>query len=186
VNVVQVARRPDIQIRVTNIVATGKLGCNLDLGKATSLDLVLKGNYHCVYVRTPQMHSSVSVFNSGKMISVGTKCEEHARQDLTEVARYLVGQNMVETFVDPGCKVVNIALAGTFSKAVNIDELMNILSSVRYEPEYFPGLIHHPPAFPGISIILFQSGKFVIAGVQNFNQIELVRTYLWYILNTGT
>jgi TATA-box binding protein (TBP) (component of TFIID and TFIIIB) len=186
VNVLQVARRPDIQIRVTNIVATGKLGCNLDLEKATSLASVSKGSYHCVYVRTPQMHSSVSVFNSGKMISFGTKCEEHARQDLIEAARYLVDKYVVETFVDPGCKVVNIALAGTFSKAVNIDELMNTLSSVRYEPEHFPALIHHPPAFPGISILLFQSGKFVIAGVQNFNQIELVGNYLCHILNTCT
>ena len=186
VNVVQAARRPDINIRVTNVVATGKLGCKIDLEKATSLDFVSEGSYRCVYVRTPQMHSSVSVFNSGKMISVGTKCEKDARQDLIEVARYFVEKYLIETFVDPGCKVVNIALAGTFSKAVNINELMNTLSSVRYEPEHFPGLIHHPPAFPGISIILFQSGKFVIAGVQNFNQIEHVMAYVWHTLNMGT
>lgn len=92
---------------------------------------------------------------------------------------------MVETFVDPGCKVVNIALVGNFSKDVNIDALMNTLSSVRFEPEHFPGLIHHPPAFPGVAIILFQSGKFVIAGVQNFDRIELLRVHISYILNTG-
>lgn len=184
-NIVQDARRPDIQIRVTNIVATGKLGCKLDLEKVSRLDMISKGSYHCVYVRTPQMHSSVSVFSSGKMISYGTRCEEHARQDLTEVARYFVEKNMVETFVDPGCKVVNIALVGNFSKDVNIDALMNTLSSVRFEPEHFPGLIHHPPAFPGVAIILFQSGKFVIAGVQNFDRIELLRVHISYILNTG-
>ena len=185
-NVVQDLKRPDIQIRVTNVVATGKLGCTLDFKKAIRLDWVSKGSYHCVYVRTPQMHSSVSVFNSGKMISYGTTCEEDARQDLTEVARYFVEKHLIETIVDPGCKVVNIALVGTFSKEVDILELMNTLSSARYEPEHFPGLIHHPPAFPGISIILFQSGKFVIAGVQNFDQIEPVKNYLCCILNAGT
>jgi TATA-box binding protein (TBP) (component of TFIID and TFIIIB) len=54
------------------------------LGKVGELDYCLYDFeiYPCAYVKTLEMHSKVSVFATGKLISVGAKIERHAAEDL--------------------------------------------------------------------------------------------------------
>lgn len=41
-----------------------------------------------------------------------------------------------------------------------------------YEPEQFPGLIYHPDDLGSVCILIFSSGKCVIVGAKDMNEIQ--------------
>jgi TATA-box binding protein (TBP) (component of TFIID and TFIIIB) len=90
---------------------------------------------------------------------------------------YLTREGLVNK-TNPGVKVRNIVLTGSLGKTLDLASFYESAGSCIYEPEQFPAAIHHPPTHPGVSILLFQSGKFVVAGVRSFEQIEEVKCYL--------
>jgi transcription initiation factor TFIID TATA-box-binding protein len=169
-----------VSTRISNLVATGNLKQKLDLNLTSKLAFATynKDLYHCAYVKTLGMRSKVSVFASGKMISIGTKSEEEARGDLIEAANYLAQNNVVEN-VDPTkqFQIRNIVLVGQIELTIGLKNLFEILDNAMYEPEQFSGIIHHPSKFVGVSILIFQSGKFVVAGLKSHREIKRIEHY---------
>ena len=157
-----------------NIVATANLKQFVDLARAGRLrDCLYDPHiYHCVYVKTPEMYSKVSVFRSGKMISTGTKLEKHAKHDLRFVSNLLAGARLIKP-VGLRVKTQNIVATVELGEPVRLHELASRVPRTIYEPEQFPGAIHYPTDPIGVSILLFASGKAVIAGAKDMYELGL-------------
>lgn len=125
-----------------------------------------------MYVQTPQMHSKVSVFATGKMISIGTKTEKQARQDLRFVANYFADAGLTKKR-KASVVLQNIVASVDLGYPLALTRLASLTPHVIYEPEQFPGAMYHPRDPIGVSILLFASGKAVIAGAKDMYQLRL-------------
>lgn len=166
---------------ISNLIATGRLAENVNLDLVGRLDHASFNSkiYPCAYLKTASMHSKVSVFSSGKMISVGTKSEEDAKQDLQDTATYLAKEKILtKKPTDLAFMVQNMVFVGELEVRYDLNRLYDMLGNAIFEPEQFPGVIHHPPQHPHVSILFFQSGKCVIAGIRNSNDLDRIRKYL--------
>jgi transcription initiation factor TFIID TATA-box-binding protein len=168
-----------VTLRISNLIATGHLNQHVDLNSLASLKYAKFDStvYHCAYVKTPTMISKVSVFSTGKMISVGSKSENQAKGDLLEAARYLA-ENRIVRWRDPGFVIQNIVLVGELTAKYDLNKLYLLLENSIFEPEQFPGIIHHPVLFPRLAILIFQSGRCVVAGIRKREQIKEIEQYL--------
>ena len=85
-----------IAVKIVNVVATAALVHPVDLASLPFLfrrTVIYDPSAYPppapAYFKSRDMQGKVSIFPSGKMISVGTKSEEEARQELTLVAKTL-------------------------------------------------------------------------------------------------
>ncbi len=122
--------------------------------------------YNCAYIKSPDMYAKVSVFPSGKMISAGTTDTKRANHDLNAVVRYLRKSRLVGN-VRTAVAVRNLVGLFDLGQPIDIKAIVSDFSHIIYEPEQFPGAIFRPLSTPGVTILLFASGKCVIAGARD-------------------
>jgi TATA-box binding protein (TBP) (component of TFIID and TFIIIB) len=89
---------PDLTI--VNIVATADLGQTVDLAQVskvehTIFDQEIYGG-RVAYLKKPGIHRKVTIFPSGKLISVGTRSLGEAEADLQETADTLHNKDLIE------------------------------------------------------------------------------------------
>jgi len=85
---------------VRNVVCTANLEQKVNVIKLSKLpcgiyDEAIYGG-RCGYIKTPEMDGRVTIFPSGKMISVGGKSVTRAMEQLNHAKFYLVRENMVK------------------------------------------------------------------------------------------
>ena len=163
--------------RVVNVVATADLRQRVDLVRIGGM---VGGShdpkiYACAYLSVSPMRGRVSVFSTGKLISVGTKSPEAARADLGYAAKALELEGVARR-VRPEVTIRNIVLALDLGEILDLPVLSVELEESVYEPEIFPGLAWKPGDFPG-HFLLFNSGK-VVASVKTMADARRVRKYL--------
>lgn len=157
-----------------NVVSTADIRQPIDLERLGTLPHCRYDpeSYRCVYIGTPDMYSKVSVFRSGKLISVGTKEERQARHDLKRVISYLAGTGLTRS-VRAEVKLQNLVASVDLEHPLELNRLVNQTSHVIYEPEEFPGVMYHLRDPIGVTILIFASGKAVIAGAKDKYQLKL-------------
>ena len=71
-------------ITIVNLIATAELKPPADLEKLVYVGGVLYDTaiYRCAYLKDRNTKSKISIFSTGKMISVGSKSIQTAKQDL--------------------------------------------------------------------------------------------------------
>lgn len=163
----------ETQLEIVNLIATSSIGEPVDLSKLIgetgfSYDSSV---YRCAYFKDSVCHGKVSIFGTGKMISIGTRSSEHARRDLRYVAGRLADLGLVRRR-DVEEKVQNVVATGELGHKVNLGRLAKKLQVASYEPEQFPGLIYHAPELGGGTVLVFASGKVVFAGLKSTAAIE--------------
>ena len=122
------------------------------------------------YFKTDQIEGKVSIFLSGKMISVGTKSETQAQKELLHAKKFLVDKGLIKE-VELQPKTQNIVATADFEQPINLEELSQTTRAI-YEPEQFPGAILRLQQPFKTSILIFASGKVVITGLKDTKQIE--------------
>ncbi|GAI81722.1 unnamed protein product [marine sediment metagenome] len=82
----------------------------------------------------------------------------------------------------PDIIVQNMVSSADIGGKVDLEAGFDVLDNVMYEPGQFPGLIYRM-AEPKVVMLLFASGKFVITGAKNEEQIyeavEKINEILW-------
>lgn len=68
-------------------------------------------------------------------------------------------------------EVRNIAATVDLAKAIDLEVLQDIVPGIVYEPEQFPGAIFRP-ALHHVTVLIFGSGKLVLAGLKSESEIE--------------
>jgi len=122
------------------------------------------------YFKAPKMKGRVTIFPSGKLISVGTTSETVATKELELCKKFLVGIKMI-TEVELHFKVQNIVAVTSFDKIPDFETMIQTYG-LTYDPESFPaGILKILEPYTATALI-FPSGKVVISGMHSEKQIE--------------
>lgn len=160
--------------QIVNVIATASVGQVLDFNelrkhKEIFYDKdVYKGRV--AYFKAKGMQGKVSIFISGKMISIGTRSEPQAFKELQIAEKFLTTNGLIKhNRLQP--KTQNLVITSDFGKSIDFEELSEKIKII-YEPEQFPGAILRLVEPFKASILLFASGKIVVAGLKSSNEIE--------------
>ena len=177
----------DIEPKLQNIVSTANLGCQLKLRQIALQARNAEYNpkrFAAVIMRIKEPKTTALIFSSGKMVCTGAKSEEDSRKASRKYAKIIksLGFNVefkefkVQNIVG-SCDVkfqislskLNIQL-GKFNSNSDKGNNKNKKYICHYEPEIFPGLIYHM-LDPEIVLLIFVSGKIVLTGAKQRQQI---------------
>jgi len=176
-----------IKTAIVNVVATAALNQELDLyelGKTRQIlhDSEIYGG-RVAYFKSSNMEGKVSIFPSGKMVSVGTTSEEKAFYELEHTMKFLVEKRLAKpTLLQP--KTQNVVVTADFGESINLEELAKDYKMI-YEPEQFPsGILKIEEPYKA-TVLIFASGKTVITGLKSSKKIKptiqklenIVKTY---------
>jgi len=156
-----------------NLVATASLNQPVDLYEAakvkhTIFDQEIYGG-RVAYLKTPSMHGKVTIFPSGKLISVSTKSPTQAQEDLQTTADLLSEHGLIKP-AKIKAEIRNIVAVFTLPEPPNLEEIAQKHHDI-YEPDQFPAVIMKQKS-PKATIFFFNSEKTVIAGVKNVNELK--------------
>lgn len=165
-------------LTVTNLVATVDLEREFDLGKlATSMPDVDFDPEKSPFLLFRSDAATVMIPRTGKLSIVGARTV----QDINETLTYLT-----DIFDEIGVQVnkpepiiQNIVINGRLDRNVVLEGVVLELGmeKTEYEPEQFPGLIYRIEK--NATVLLFQSGTFIITGVTNYNEVRRISTKLY-------
>ena len=159
-----------MKIEIVNVVTTADMSENVDLDEISQMPEVVYNpeKYRCAYFKDRSMQAKVSIFSSGKMIAVGAKSAEAARRDLLHVAQsFGINTGMMKI------EVRNIVATVDLAMAIDLEALQDIVPGIIYEPEQFPSAIFRS-ALHHVTVLIFGSGKLVLAGLKSESEIENV------------
>lgn len=161
--------------KISNVVTTAELNQRIDI---TTFRNYRWGMYdqdfyggRCGYVKDEKIEGRVTIFLSGKMISVGAKDVAKSIEQLENAKILLLTNRLAKnTYLEP--KVRNIVASLNLEKTIDLDNLFRILENCEYEPKTFPAIIYRHSKG---TCLLFRSGKIMINGAKSETQIiELV------------
>lgn len=175
----------NITFKVVNVVCTATLSRPVDIISLPKLfphealhnQEVYGGRV--AYFKSEAMQGKVTIFPSGKIISVGTRSIEEAVKELNLVA-YALKMGLTDL------NIRNIVATADFGHRVDL-ETISLKSEliIIYEPEQFPGAIIKIPLGENIiaTILLFASGKLVCVGLKNIKDIKEAIEQLSALIN---
>jgi len=167
------------KLNVVNVVATAELKQFVNLEKLVHVGGFLYDTaiYRCAYLKDENMRAKVSIFATGKMISVGSKSFEAAKHDLNCATRRLTELGLVSP-TKIKTKLQNIVATGELGHSVDLESVASKLPNVIYEPEQFPSAIYYARELEGASILIFANGKVVFAGLRRHELLEVAKSVL--------
>jgi len=168
-----------METEIVNVVSTADLKQRVDLHEISKLDHVIFDQEiyggRVAYLKTPEMHGKVTIFPSGKLISVGTKSPEQAQQDLEWTVKTLVTGGLIDP-IEVEAELRNIVAVQNLENPVDLESLSIVIEGI-YEPEQFPGFILRQEN-PKVTYLIFSSGKVVIAGSKSLDELRLATKHL--------
>ncbi len=172
------------EIKISNIVTTADLKQKVDIEKLNDYPWGIYDQISyrgvCAYVKTPEMKGRVSIFATGKMISIGSNVIEDSFNKLNQAKFYLLKENLIKE-VELVPLVRNSIAVMTTPKKIDLNNLSLHIPNSVYEPEKFAGLRYKIK--DGLSILIFQSGKIVIAGGKSIQELNDIGKLIKAILN---
>ena len=167
------------RISIVNVVATATLDRNVDLEflkesfpREVVHDPEIYGG-RAAYFKSNKMEGRVSIFSSGKMISVGTKSQDKAKQELVLVTNRLEKKGIAK--LESPVEIQNIVATADLGFELPLESIMHTQGvQTIYEPEQFPGAIIRFSLSRKLkpAILLFSSGKIVCVGMKDQRDVE--------------
>lgn len=160
--------------KIVNVVATASLNQPIDFERLRDRKEIFNDSKvyggRVAYFKSTEMEGKVSIFLSGKMISIGTKSETQAYKELEIAAKFLVDKGLIEAKrLQPITQ--NLVATADFGKSIDLEKISENTKAI-YEPEQFPGAILRLKEPFKTSILIFASGKVVITGLKSTNQLD--------------
>ena len=162
-----------MQSEIVNVVATADLKQPVDLLQISELphtihDQEIYGG-RVAYLKSPEMNGKVTIFSSGKLISVGTRSPNQAEEDLNTTHDILALGKLIEA-TQIKMNLRNLVAVLNIDKTLDLETLA-IEQPVIYEPEQFPGAILKTTQ-PKATYLIFASGKIVIPGTRTLDDLK--------------
>ena len=162
-------------LKIENIVASGVIADSIDLSevskKVKNCELNTKRFPGAVYrIENPKIASLI--FSSGKVVLTGIR----DKQALTAGLKIIISslkEAGVDTHKEPKVAITNIVCSYDIGKYINLNKVVITLNleNIEYEPEQFPGLVYRIKD-PKIVALLFSSGKIILTGGKNMEDIK--------------
>jgi transcription initiation factor TFIID TATA-box-binding protein len=162
-------------LKIENIVASGVVADSIDLVKFSenteNCELNKKRFPGAVY-RIPDPKIACLIFSSGKVVLTGIRNQKALADGLAIVIKSLkkVG---IEPLKEPRVAITNMVCSYNLGKYININKLSVTLNleNIEYEPEQFPGLVYRIKE-PRIVVLIFSSGKIILTGGKNLEDVR--------------
>lgn len=162
-------------LKIENIVASGAIADAIDLAdvskKIEHCELNQKRFPGAVFrLERPKIASLI--FSSGKVVLTGIR-DQDALQDGLSLIISAMKDAGVETYPEPRVGVTNIVCSYDIGKSINLNKVVITLNleNIEYEPEQFPGLVYRIRD-PKIVALLFSSGKIILTGGKNLDEVR--------------
>ena len=162
-------------LKVENIVASGAIADSIDLAAVSeaipACELNTKRFPGAVYrIDKPKIASLI--FSSGKVVLTGIRHQE-ALDDGLKIITSSLRDAGVGCYDEPQVAVTNIVCSYDIGKYINLTKVVITLNleNIEYEPEQFPGLVYRIKD-PKIVALLFSSGKIILTGGKNMDDIR--------------
>ncbi len=162
-------------LKIENIVASGVIAESIDLAevskKIPSCELNTKRFPGAVYrIEKPKIASLI--FSSGKVVLTGIRDKDALDEGLGLIISSLKKAG-VDTLKVPRVAITNIVCSYDIGKYINLNKVVITLNleNIEYEPEQFPGLVYRIRD-PKIVALLFSSGKIILTGGKNLDDIK--------------
>jgi len=174
-------------LKVENIVASGVIAGSIDLemvsDKIKNCELNTKRFPGAVYrIEKPKIASLI--FSSGKVVLTGIRNNQDLHDGLELIMQSLRDAG-VDTYDEPQVAVTNIVCSYDMGRYINLNKVVITLNleNIEYEPEQFPGLVYRIED-PKIVALLFSSGKIILTGGKNIEDIKRGLDFLEQRLET--
>ena len=162
-------------LKIENIVASGEIAGSIDLVRFSenteNCELNKKRFPGAVYrIKDPKI--ACLVFSSGKIVLTGLRNHEALAKGIAVVKEALKKAGM-EPLKEPRVAITNMVCSYSLGKFININRLSVTLNleNIEYEPEQFPGLVYRIRD-PKIVVLIFSSGKIILTGGRNMEDIK--------------
>ena len=169
---------------IVNVVATSDLGQQVDLSKVKKIRNILFHQHPhrdgAAYIKTQSMHGRITLFNTGKLISIGSRSTIEAQEDLQTTANILAEHNIIK-LVRLSAEIGNIVSVLDLSETIDLEAIAE-KHLVIYEPEIFPAVIIRTH-FPKATLLIFSTGKIIITGVKHVIELKEVSEIVMHLLN---
>lgn len=170
-----------VSIKIVNLAATADLKQQVNLSKLKKhVGFVYSGRFYggrCAYLKDQHTVGRVSIFASGKMISVGTRSLKSAQSDLEYAAKRVFAIQAAQ-LTKITVTIHNIVATADLGCEINLERLSQNVPHIIYDPEQFAAAIYYAEQLDGASILIFQSGKVGLAGLRRFSQLREARKVL--------
>eukprot|EP00762_Andalucia_godoyi_P001247 ANDGO_04950.mRNA.1 hypothetical protein len=170
------AHEQETQFVVTNMVCTVNLGMPLDLPeiaqKARNTEYNPK-RFAAVIMRLRDPKATALIFSSGKLVVTGAKTTDSALTAGRKFARVI--QRINPSYNDVSFKdfkIQNMVATADMRFPIRLERLFDETKGglALYEPELFPGLVYKMIS-PKVVLLIFVSGKVVLTGAKNIEDI---------------
>lgn len=166
-------------VTIQNVVSTADLNQRVDATRFAKFrwgvyDQVYYGGL-CGYIKDDLILGRVTVFFSGKMISVGAKSIVQSIDQLDHARDLLVKESLVKR-VELRPLVRNIVATTNMGGRLDLNKIALHLQKTIFEPDIFPGIIYK--LVENTTCLIFSTGKIVIAGARDEKQLHYAATYL--------
>ncbi|MCK9591000.1 MAG: TATA-box-binding protein [Methanoregula sp.] len=162
-------------LKIENIVASGVVAGSIDLvafsNKVENCELNKKRFPGAVYrIKDPKIASLI--FSSGKIVLTGGRNPQALTDGLAIIIKSL-REAGVDTLKEPQVAITNMVCSYDLGKYINLNKVVITLNveNIEYEPEQFPGLVYRIKD-PKIVVLIFSSGKIILTGGRNMNDIR--------------
>jgi transcription initiation factor TFIID TATA-box-binding protein len=162
-------------LKIENIVASGAIADSINLveiaSRVDSCELNTK-RFPGAVLRMEKPKIASLIFSSGKVVLTGIRDEQALAAGLTHIMQEMRNAG-VETYDTPRVAITNIVCSYDMGKYINLNKLVITLNleNIEYEPEQFPGLVYRLKD-PKIVALLFSSGKIILTGGKNLDDIR--------------
>ncbi len=134
-----------LNVKITNVVVTADIKQSVDVRRFINYAWGIYDNEiyggRCGYIKDRSMQGRVTVFPSGKIISVGAKSIEEAIDALKRAVEIMVNSSIIARIdYDIDTKVENIVGLVDLGRSIDVKGLASNLRGSIYEPDHFPGL----------------------------------------------
>jgi len=158
-----------------NIVASGSIADSIDLAEVSSRIencMLNKKRFPGAVFRLENPKVVSLIFSSGRVVLTGLREREALDEALAKIVRSLKEAG-VAVHSHPAVAITNIVCSYDIGKSINLNRLVVALNmeNIEYEPEQFPGLVLRLKD-PKIVALLFSSGKIILTGGKNIDEIE--------------
>lgn len=168
---------PTDTVEIQNVVGAGDLEREVDLATLAS-DLngadYQPSNFSGLLYQAPEHEATVMVFESGKATVTGATSTSEMRTAFEHFVT-IVRDLGVSVEGSPEITVQNIVATADLDEQLNLSPVAIGLGleQTEYEPEQFPGLVYRLDS-PTVVVLLFGSGKLVMAGATERTTLETV------------
>ena len=162
-------------LKIENIVASGVIADSIDLvalSETVKNCELNKKRFPGAVFRIENPRIACLIFSSGKIVMTGIRNKKALTDGLAVVMKSLKKAG-VDTHKEPKVAITNMVCSYNLGTRLNLNKVAVTLNveNIEYEPEQFPGLVYRVKD-PKIVALLFSSGKIILTGGKNLEDIK--------------